>query len=335
MLAGEGCRRRVRAASTGCCAEQEPDGSWFGRWGANYVYGTGHVLPALVAAGVPPDHKAIRRAVALARARPERRTAAGARTCAPTTTRPGGTRRVHRVSDGVGAVGPARRGGGRRRAGRPRHRLPRATQREDGGWDEPWYTGTGFPRAFYINYHLYRLIFPVSALGGAYAPRSADAHRGLGRRRETPGPARRPRSRSSSWALAARSTPACARATSSSRRSSGTAARRSPVDASIAEQLQHLSPRLGPVVTVDRIAGPDERAAQQDALAVDLESFWVEPTSVVRVVVDEAGRRLLHPKTLLAGVRALRTLRRVGRAIGSPLAMSIPLRQSTRIAATS
>jgi len=39
------------------------------------------------------------------------------------------------------------------------------TQNEDGGWDEPWYTGTGFPGAFYINYHLYRLIFPVSALG--------------------------------------------------------------------------------------------------------------------------------------------------------------------------
>jgi hypothetical protein len=48
-----------------------------------------------------------------------------------------------------------------------------------------------------------------------------------------------------------------------------------------------------------------------------MESFWVEPTAVVRVVVDEAGRRLVHPMTLVAGVRALRTLRRVGRAIGS------------------
>jgi squalene-hopene/tetraprenyl-beta-curcumene cyclase len=39
------------------------------------------------------------------------------------------------------------------------------TQRADGSWDEPWYTGTGFPGDFYINYHLYRLVFPVSALG--------------------------------------------------------------------------------------------------------------------------------------------------------------------------
>jgi squalene-hopene/tetraprenyl-beta-curcumene cyclase len=39
------------------------------------------------------------------------------------------------------------------------------TQREDGTWDEDLYTGTGFPGAFYINYHLYRLLFPVTALG--------------------------------------------------------------------------------------------------------------------------------------------------------------------------
>jgi len=39
------------------------------------------------------------------------------------------------------------------------------TQRADGTWDEPWYTGTGFPGDFYINYHLYRLVFPISALG--------------------------------------------------------------------------------------------------------------------------------------------------------------------------
>ena len=40
-----------------------------------------------------------------------------------------------------------------------------ANQRPDGTWDEPSYTGTGFPGDFYINYHLYRLVFPVTALG--------------------------------------------------------------------------------------------------------------------------------------------------------------------------
>jgi squalene-hopene/tetraprenyl-beta-curcumene cyclase len=38
------------------------------------------------------------------------------------------------------------------------------TQLADGGWDEPHYTGTGFPGDFYINYHLYRIIFPINAL---------------------------------------------------------------------------------------------------------------------------------------------------------------------------
>ena len=40
-----------------------------------------------------------------------------------------------------------------------------ATQRPDGTWDESQFTGTGFPGDFYINYHLYRLVFPISALG--------------------------------------------------------------------------------------------------------------------------------------------------------------------------
>jgi squalene-hopene/tetraprenyl-beta-curcumene cyclase len=39
------------------------------------------------------------------------------------------------------------------------------TQCPDGSWDEPQFTGTGFPRDFYLNYHLYRMVFPISALG--------------------------------------------------------------------------------------------------------------------------------------------------------------------------
>jgi squalene-hopene/tetraprenyl-beta-curcumene cyclase len=39
------------------------------------------------------------------------------------------------------------------------------TQLPDGTWAEPQYTGTGFPSDFYINYHLYRLVFPIMALG--------------------------------------------------------------------------------------------------------------------------------------------------------------------------
>jgi squalene-hopene/tetraprenyl-beta-curcumene cyclase len=46
-------------------------------------------------------------------------------------------------------------------------------QRDDGTWDEPYFTGTGFPGDFFINYHLYRLVFPVSALGRYLAGRGA------------------------------------------------------------------------------------------------------------------------------------------------------------------
>ena len=38
------------------------------------------------------------------------------------------------------------------------------TQNEDGTWDEPWFTGTGFPRVFFLKYHLYRIYFPLMAL---------------------------------------------------------------------------------------------------------------------------------------------------------------------------
>jgi squalene-hopene/tetraprenyl-beta-curcumene cyclase len=40
----------------------------------------------------------------------------------------------------------------------------RERQLADGTWDEPYHTGTGFPRDFYINYHLYRHLFPLTAL---------------------------------------------------------------------------------------------------------------------------------------------------------------------------
>src|SRR5260221_3371993 len=64
-LAAEGLAgsRAARRGVAWLLRAQESDGSWFGRWGANYVYGTGAVVPALIAAGVRPGKPAIRRAV--------------------------------------------------------------------------------------------------------------------------------------------------------------------------------------------------------------------------------------------------------------------------------
>ncbi|MEU7278071.1 squalene--hopene cyclase [Streptomyces sp. NPDC045431] len=167
MLAHEGKAHhpRTRRGIEWLLAEQEANGAWFGRWGVNYVYGTGSVVPALTAAGLPGSHPAIRRAVSwlesvqnddggwgedLRSYREEEWIGHGASTASQTAWAlmallAAGERDSQAVERGV--------------------RWLTATQREDGSWDEPYFTGTGFPWDFSINYHLYRQVFPLTALG--------------------------------------------------------------------------------------------------------------------------------------------------------------------------
>ncbi len=143
---------------------QEQDGSWFGRWGVNHVYGTGAAVPALVAAGIPAHGPVIRRAVRWLekhqnpdggwgediRSYTDRRwIGRGSSTASQTAWA-----LLALIAAGA-LTGSAERGV---------DFLVR-TQRADGSWDEPQFTGTGFPGDFSINYHLYRLVFPLSALG--------------------------------------------------------------------------------------------------------------------------------------------------------------------------
>ena len=74
-------------------------------------------------------------------------------------------RRVDGVPDGLGAARAPRRGRGREHVGASAVEWLVETQRRNGGWDEPYFTGTGFPGDFYLRYHLYRDVFPVMALG--------------------------------------------------------------------------------------------------------------------------------------------------------------------------
>jgi squalene-hopene/tetraprenyl-beta-curcumene cyclase len=144
---------------------QEEDGSWFGRWGANHVYGTGAVVPALVAAGVDPGSSVVRRAVRWLESVQNDdggwgedlrsytdKSWVGRGDSTPSQTA-WALLALHAAGDADSAA--ARRGVD----------WLVEHQREDGGWDEPQFTGTGFPGDFYIAYHLYRVVFPVSALG--------------------------------------------------------------------------------------------------------------------------------------------------------------------------
>jgi squalene-hopene/tetraprenyl-beta-curcumene cyclase len=143
---------------------QETDGSWFGRWGTNYVYGTWSVLCALNAAGVPHDDPAIRRAVGflLSVQRDDGGWGEDEETYADA---PHG--RYHESTPsqtawallGLMAAGEA----DHEAVARGVAYLTR-TQRADGEWTELPYTAVGFPRVFYLRYHGYRLYFPLLAL---------------------------------------------------------------------------------------------------------------------------------------------------------------------------
>src|SRR5215471_18302581 len=162
---GQADHPAVRRGALWLLRAQEPDGSWFGRWGANYIYGTGAVVPALIAAGVRPSKPAIRRAVAWLT---EHQNADGGwgedlRSYDDPSLAGQGASTASQTAWALLALLAA--GEQHSTATERGIRWLAQTQRPDGSWDEPQYTGTGFPGDFYINYHLYRLAFPLSALG--------------------------------------------------------------------------------------------------------------------------------------------------------------------------
>jgi squalene-hopene/tetraprenyl-beta-curcumene cyclase len=180
LLGGAGTPE-VRRAVEYLRGEQQRDGSWWGRWGVNYVYGTGAVLPALKAAGEDMSQPCVRRAVRwLVQAQnPDggwgescesytdpRLSARGPSTASQTAW-------ALLALDAAGTAGDG-----------PAHEaIERGVsylverQEEDGQWQEPQFTGTGFPGDFYIKYHLYRNYWPLMALGRYRAAKTANPTR--------------------------------------------------------------------------------------------------------------------------------------------------------------
>ncbi|MWA03322.1 squalene--hopene cyclase [Actinomadura sp. LD22] len=154
----------VKRAVVWLLRAQEDDGSWFGRWGANHVYGTGSVVPALVAAGVRPEKPVIRRAVRWLE-RYQREDGGWGEDLRSYRDPEWVGHGVSTASQTAWALLALLAAGERGRAVERGVRWLVERQRPDGTWDEEHFTGTGFPGDFYINYHLYRLVFPLSALG--------------------------------------------------------------------------------------------------------------------------------------------------------------------------
>ena len=144
--------------------EQEADGSWFGRWGVNYIYGTALALRGLEAIGVDNHEPYIQQAAEWLRMvqNPDGGWGESCGSYDDLSTHGVGPSTPSQTAWailGVLAVGDTRSDS----VARGVAYLLR-TQREDGSWDEPYCTGTGFPRVFYLQYHLYREYFPLLAL---------------------------------------------------------------------------------------------------------------------------------------------------------------------------
>jgi squalene-hopene/tetraprenyl-beta-curcumene cyclase len=146
-------------------SQQEPDGCWWGRWGVNYIYGTWGVVRGLINIGEDPKAPYIQAALRWLKgcqnedggwgetcesyARPELRGQG------PSTASQTAWALMALLAGGEEQSSSVRRG--------VQYLLN--TQKPDGSWEERYFTGTGFPKHFFIRYHNYRNCFPLMALG--------------------------------------------------------------------------------------------------------------------------------------------------------------------------
>lgn len=143
---------------------QESWGAWIGRWGVNYIYGTWQVLQGLNAVGFDASDPMVRSAVAWLKSCQQENGGWG-ETCAtyddPTLAGTGATTASQTAWAILGLISAREESSDSVQRG-IRYLLD--TQCNNGDWDEPQCTGTGFPKVFYLKYHFYRLYFPLMAL---------------------------------------------------------------------------------------------------------------------------------------------------------------------------
>jgi squalene-hopene/tetraprenyl-beta-curcumene cyclase len=156
--------RIVKSALRFVQQNQEDDGAWYGRWGVNYIYGTSHVLCGLRTVGEDMRRPYVRQAVHwfLQHQNPDGGWGETCRSYEEPSSR------------GVGASTASQTAWalmGLLAAGQVRHEAVARgvefllrTQTAEGTWSEPEFTGTGFPKHFFIKYHMYQHYFPLMAL---------------------------------------------------------------------------------------------------------------------------------------------------------------------------
>ena len=167
MLAqlGEGEAGPARDAIAYLERDQEKDGSWFGRWGVNYIYGTWSALCALNAAGIASEAPAMRRAVAWLE-RIQNADGGWGENCDSYALDYKGYRTAESRASQTGWALLALMAAGEVDSDAVERGVAwlQAAQDEAGLWPEEQHTGGGFPRVFYLRYHGYAKIFPLWAL---------------------------------------------------------------------------------------------------------------------------------------------------------------------------
>jgi squalene-hopene/tetraprenyl-beta-curcumene cyclase len=145
--------------------DQQADGAWYGRWGVNYIYGTCHVLCGLRSIGEPMGQPYIRRAVQwlVAHQNADGGWGETCRSYEEPTLRGTGTSTASQTAWTL--MGLLAAGEGHHQAVTRGINFLLRTQTAEGTWYEPEFTGTGFPKFFFIKYHMYQHYFPLMALG--------------------------------------------------------------------------------------------------------------------------------------------------------------------------
>ena len=158
-------------------ATQDSDGSWFGRWGVNYIYGTWQAIEGLRAVGISRDDPLVERGISWLYSKQQPNGAWGESPASYADPSLKGVGEPTASQTAWAVAGLVAAGEGSSLSARRGVQWLLTTQRPDGDWDEAAFTGTGFPKVFYLRYHYYRISFPLIAIARWRASLGIDSNR--------------------------------------------------------------------------------------------------------------------------------------------------------------